>query len=103
MEVIHAHAAGIDIGSKSHWVAVDQNSQHVREFGVYTKDHLKLIEYLRSFQITTVAMESTGSYWQTLFNALQSAGFDVILVKGSHTKNVSGQNRYAEPADNRLR
>ena len=91
MEVIHAHAAGIDIGSKSHWVAVDQNSQHVREFGVYTKDHLKLIEYLRSFQITTVAMESTGSYWQTLFNALQSAGFDVILVKGSHTKNVSGK------------
>lgn len=91
MEVIHAHAAGIDIGSKSHWVAVDQNPQHVREFGVYTKDHLKLIEHLRSFQITTVAMESTGSYWQTLFNALQSAGFDVILVKGSHTKNVSGK------------
>lgn len=91
MEVIHAHAAGIDIGSKSHWVAVDQNSQHVREFGVYTRDHLELIEHLRSFQITTVAMESTGSYWQTLFNALQSAGFDVILVKGSHTKNVSGK------------
>lgn len=27
MEVIHAHAAGVDIGSKSHWVAVDQNPQ----------------------------------------------------------------------------
>lgn len=91
MEVIHAHAAGIDIGSKSHWVAVDQNPQNVREFGVYTKDHLTLIEYLHSFQITTVAMESTGSYWQTLFNALQSAGFDVILVNGGSTKNVSGR------------
>lgn len=91
MEVVNAHAAGIDVGSKSHWVAVDQDPQHVREFGVYTKNHLLLIEYLHSYQITTVAMESTGSYWQTLFNALQSAGFEVILVKGGNAKNVSGR------------
>jgi transposase len=91
MEIVHAHAAGIDVGSKSHWVAVDQDSHHVREFGVYTKDHLLMIEYLRSYRITTVAMESTGSYWQTLFNALQSAGFEVILVKGGNAKNVSGK------------
>ena len=91
MEVIHVHAAGVDVGSKSHWVAVDQDPRHVREFGVYTKDHIMLIEYLHSHQINTVAMESTGSYWQTLFNALQAAGFEVILVQGSHTKNVSGR------------
>ena len=36
-------------------------------------------------------MESTGSYWQTLFNALQQAGFDVLLVGGSQTKNVKGR------------
>jgi transposase len=91
MEVIHAQAAGIDIGSLSHWVAVDQDPRNVREFGVYTKDHITLIEYLHSHQITTVAMESTGTYWQTLFNALQAAGFQVILANGSHTKNVSGR------------
>jgi transposase len=91
MEIVHAHAAGIDVGSKSHWVSVNQIPQHVKEFGVYTKDHLEMIEYLRAHQITTVAMESTGSYWQTLFNALQSAGFEVILVKGTSTKNVSGK------------
>ena len=91
MEVIYAHAAGVDVGSQSHWVAVDQDPRNVREFGVYTKDHIMLIEYLHAHQITTVAMESTGSYWQTLFNALQSAGFQVILANGSHTKNVSGR------------
>jgi hypothetical protein len=36
-------------------------------------------------------MESTGSYWQTLFNALQQAGFEVLLVGGSQTKNVKGR------------
>jgi hypothetical protein len=58
---------------------------------VYTRDHLLLIEHLKTFGVTTVAMESTGSYWQTLFNALQSAGFDVYLVNGSQTKNVKGR------------
>ncbi|MBA3817239.1 MAG: IS110 family transposase [Parachlamydiaceae bacterium] len=91
MQVVNPHAAGIDVGSKSHWVAVDQLHQHVREFGVYTKDHKELIEYLRAHQVTTVAMESTGSYWQTLFNALQKAGFEVFLVRGSNTKNVKGK------------
>jgi len=34
MEVINPNAAGIDIGSRSHFVAVGQGSDDVREFGV---------------------------------------------------------------------
>lgn len=88
MRVINLHAAGIDVGAKSHFVAVGQDEQDVKEFGVYTPDHLAMIEYLTSHQITTVAMESTGSYWQTLFAALQDADFEVLLVSGHQTKNV---------------
>jgi transposase len=91
MKIIHPNAAGIDIGSKTHWVAVDQVPGNVREFGVYTRDHQRLIDHLKSHQISTVAMESTGSYWQTLFHALQKAGFEVILVQGSQTRNVQGK------------
>jgi len=91
MKIIHPNAAGIDIGSKTHWVAVDQVPGNVREFGVYTRDHQRLIEHLKSHQISTVAMESTGSYWQTLFHGLQKAGFEVILVQGSQTRDVQGK------------
>ena len=91
MKIVHPNAAGIDIGSKSHWVAVDQIPLNVREFGVYTKDHQRIIDHLKLHQITTVAMESTGSYWQTLFHSLQKAGFDVVLVQGSQTKNLRGK------------
>jgi hypothetical protein len=91
MQIVHPNAAGIDIGSKTHWVAVDQIPGNVREFGVYTRDHQRLIDHLKSHQITSVAMESTGSYWQTLFDALQKAGFEVILVQGNQTKNVQGK------------
>ncbi len=79
------------MGSRSHVVAVDQNKENVRSFGVYTKDHELLISHLTDHGITSVAMESTGSYWQTLFNALQRAGFEVMLVAGSQTKNVQGR------------
>ena len=72
-------------------VAVDQNKENVRSFGVYTQDHEELILHLGQYGITTVAMESTGSYWQTLFQALQEAGFEVLLVGGSQTKNVQGR------------
>ena len=91
LPIINPHAAGIDIGSREHWVAVDQNKENVRSFGVYTQDHQQLIDHLREHNITSVAMESTGSYWQTLFNALQKAGFAVLLVGGSQTKNVQGR------------
>ncbi len=91
LPIINLHAAGIDVGSRTHFVAIDQNKENVRSFGIYTKDHQELILYLRHSGITSVAMESTGTYWQTLFNALQQAGFEVLLVGGSQTKNVQGR------------
>ncbi|MEO7393896.1 MAG: hypothetical protein ABIU11_03075 [Chitinophagaceae bacterium] len=61
LQVINFHAAGIDIGSRFHMVAIDQNKENVRQFGVYTNDHEQMIDYLRSAGITAIAMESTGS------------------------------------------
>jgi|GEM_PF-2161631 len=79
LAVVNAHAAGIDVGSRQHYVAVGQERQDVRTFNVYTKDHKALIEWLQQKGIVTVALESTGTYWQTLFSSLQTAGFEVVL------------------------
>lgn len=91
MEVVNAHAAGIDIGSRFHMVAVNQNPADVKEFGVYTADYEAMVLWLKQQGVTTIAMESTGSYWQTLFSALQVAGFEVLLVSGQHTRNIKGK------------
>lgn len=72
-------------------MSIGQEEEDVREFGVYTKDHKAMIEWLKENNIVTIAMESTGSYWQTLFTALQSAGFEVLLVNGRDIKNVKGK------------
>lgn len=41
--------------------------------------------------ITTVAMESTGDYWQNLYAELIKHNFEVILVNGKFTKNAKGK------------
>jgi len=91
LEVVNPNAAGVDVGSRSHWVAIGQDAQDVREFGVYSEDHQVLCEWLTENHIETIAMESTGTYWQNLFSSLVVAGFDVILVNGKQTKNVKGK------------
>ena len=91
LEIVNPNAAGIDVGSRSHFVAVGQGSNHVKEFGVYAEDNLALIEWLKENNVKTIAMESTGTYWQNLFFALQNAEFDVLLANGKFTKNIKGK------------
>lgn len=91
LEMINPHAAGIDVGSRSHYVAIGQGRDDVRQFGVYAEDLLAITGWLLENGITTVAMESTGTYWQNLYSTLQEAGLKVILVNGKFTKNISGK------------
>ena len=91
MEIVNPDAAGIDIGSRSHWVSVGQSDSEIKEFGVYNENHREISSWLKENDIKTVAMESTGTYWQALYAHLQSEGFDVILCNGKFTKNIKGR------------
>jgi len=91
LEIVNPKAAGIDVGSRSHFVAKGQQTDDVKEFGVCASDHEELILWLKKYGIKTIAMESTGSYWQNLFSALQGAGFEVLLANGKFTKNIKGK------------
>lgn len=91
MDIINAHCAGIDIGSKSHFVAIGQQLTDVKEFGVYADDLTAISLHLKQHGIASVAMESTGNYWQNLYVELIKHGFDVILCNGKFTKNVKGK------------
>lgn len=91
MEVVHQNCAGIDVGSRSHFVAIGQQEDEVREFGVYAEDLRKLSSWLKAEGIESVAMESTGNYWQNLYRELSSKGISVTLANGKHTKNAKGK------------
>jgi transposase len=91
MPIVNFAAAGIDVGSSSHFVSIGQNKEDVREFGVYTEDLHEICKHLVAAGRTTVALESTGSYWQPLFVLLQQYNLAPILVNGKFTKNVKGR------------
>ena len=93
LTITHPNAAGIDIGSASHFVAVppERDDEPVREFSSFTEDLNTLADWLKACGVDTVAMESTGVYWIPLFELLTSSGFTVLLVNARHVKNVSGR------------
>lgn len=89
MNIVNPYCAGIDVGSRSHYVAIGQGPKDVKEFGVYAQDLQQLTGWLKEHGIQSVAMESTGTYWQNLFVELINAGFTAILTNGRYTKNIN--------------
>src|SRR5215813_875193 len=95
LPVQHPHAAGIDIGSRSHWVCVgfttDAASCLIREFPAHTAGLKAIAAFLREHQVTSIALESTGVYWIPLYELLQAEGFEVILVDPSYSHQLRGR------------
>lgn len=93
LEVVHRDAAGIDIGSREHYVAVgpDRDSQPVRNFGCFTTDLHRLAAWLTQCGVKTVVMQSTGVYWIPVYDVLEQSGFDVWLVNARETRNLPGR------------
>jgi transposase len=93
LEVVHPDAAGIDIGNESHYVAVPstRDSQPVRRFGCTTAELKAMADWLKQCRIRTIALQSTGVYWVSVYDILEEAGFEVYLVNARETKNLPGR------------
>lgn len=84
-----AKATGIDVGSERLHVSIGGGVPRV--FGTMTRDLEGLCAYLRQECVRSVAMEATGVYWMYLYEALQEAGIEVLVVNGRHVRNLPGR------------
>lgn len=93
LSTINEHAAGLDVGSTFHVVAVrgDRDDKPVRTFRSFSGDLHQMADWLTSIGIKTIAMESTGVYWIPVFEILEARGFEVLLVNARDVKNVPGR------------
>ena len=93
LRVVNPDCAGIDIGKDRHFVAVDpaRTSDPVRAFGGFTCDLQAMADWLSSCGVTKVAMESTSVYWIPVYEVLERAGFEVLLVPPRMTKQIAGR------------
>jgi transposase len=81
--VIQPQVAGIDIGSREHWVCgpvPPDGAPPVQAFGTTTEQLQAVGEWLQGLGVRSVAMESTSVYWIPLYEVLQARGIEVVLV-----------------------
>jgi transposase len=94
LETIQSNAAGVDLGSREHWVAgppQEDKVPNVERFGTTTPELLRLADWLTQQGVKSVAMESTGVYWIPLFEILDSKGFEVLLANARQVTHVPGR------------
>src|SRR5579862_428509 len=93
LPVIYGQAAGIDVGSRFHVVAVSSDlcEEPVQTFQAFTHDLERMADWLVAVGVKTAAMESTGVYWIPVFEILESRGIDVIVANAREARAVPGR------------
>ena len=101
MEVVNERCAGLDVHKKvivvcaltPEVVGRDGHPKPVLErFGTMTDELVALGRWLAERGVVQVAMESTGVYWQPVWNILEEVGgFELLLVNAHHVKAVPGR------------
>jgi len=93
LPIINPRAGAIDIGSRFHVVAVppEVTDEPVQTFQAFTGDLQRMAQWLKSIDVTTVAMESTGVYWVPVYEVLESAGIKVVVANARDARSVPGR------------
>ncbi|HZA22123.1 MAG TPA: IS110 family transposase [Dehalococcoidia bacterium] len=99
MRILYQRCCGLDVHKESVMACVlTPEGKQIQKFGTMTKDLLMLSDWLAAFQVTHVAMESTGVFWQPIYNLLEEE-FTVWVVNARHIKNVSGRKTNVKDAE----
>jgi transposase len=97
MQVVYARCCGLDVHKRTVVACVlitrPDGTVHrqVRTFATMTADLLALSDWLAGWGVTHIAMESTGVYWQPVFNVLEDETRTILLVNAQHIKTVPGR------------
>jgi hypothetical protein len=96
LPVIQRNVAGVDLGSKEHWVCapkVGGSEREVERFGATTPELERMAEWLKARGVESVALESTGVYWIAPHEVLERQGFEVVLVNTRELARVPGRKK----------
>ena len=96
MDVVYERCCGLDVHKRTVVACVivpgagQPPRKTIRTFGTMSGDLLELAEWLTDQAVTHVALESTGVYWQPVWNVLEGS-FTLLLVNAQHIKQVPGR------------
>ena len=95
MNVIHPRCAAIDLGKDVLVAAqrLQEGSQVIRDcrsYGTTMTQLTDLSRWLSTKGVTHVVMEATGSYWKSVWRALEG-DFELLLAHPASVKNMPGR------------
>ena len=92
MRALYERCCGLDVHKKTVVAcAITPEARETRTFGTMTADLLALADWLIGKAVTHVAMESTGVFWQPIYNLLEGTGLELLVVNAQHIKAVPGR------------
>jgi transposase len=104
LEAIYERVCGLDVHQKSvvacrrRITSSGRIEKEVATFGTTTAQVLALLGWLQEWDVTHVAMESTGVYWKPVWNLLEGH-VELLLVNARHLKTVPGRNTDVKDAE----
>ena len=100
MQVVHERCCGLDVHKKTVVACVlAPNGKQVRTFGTMTNQLRELALWLSALEVPVVAMESSGVYWKPVYNVLEEAGLELLVVNAAHIKAVPGRKTDVKDAE----
>jgi transposase len=96
MEVVNPRCCGLDVHKQTVVACLitpgpdGMPRKEIRTFGTMPDELAALAAWLRAAECPIVALESTGVYWQPIWNALEDR-FELLLVNARHVKAVPGR------------
>lgn len=104
MERLFERCAGLDVHKDTVVACVrvpgedGARFQETRTFGTTTPELLTLLDWLRSWGVTLVGMESTGIYWRPVYYLLEDH-MECWLLNAQHLRNVPGRKTDVKDAE----
>lgn len=100
MQVIYERCCGLDVHKKTVTACIiTPKGKEIRTFGTMTGDILELVEWIKSEECSHVAMESTGVFWKPVYNFLELAEIETLVVNAQHIKAVPGRKTDVKDAE----
>jgi transposase len=105
LPVVLSVCCGVDVHKKTVTACLLQTGasgeavSQIRTFHTVTSQLQELARWLVQAGCRHVALESTGVYWKPVFNVLEQAGLEVVLVNAQHVKHVPGRKTDVKDAE----
>lgn len=96
MDAIYPSVGGLDVHQETvvacrrRLIGNGQVESEVKTFKTTSADLRELVKWLLEWNVTHVAMESTGVYWVPVWNVLEGH-FKLVLENAQHLKKVPGR------------